>query len=499
MEGYIRKAETLIEALPYIREFTGKTVVVKYGGAAMKDDARMASFAQDVVLLQYVGIRPVVVHGGGPQIDRMLERLSIPTRRAEGLRVTSPEAMEVVEMVLGGTVNQRIVALINTFGGKAVGLSGKDGGLILATKSVARSRETGEPLDLGLVGDVKEVRPELLRALDADGFVPVIAPIGAGEGGEAYNINGDTAAAAVAAAVSAEKFILLTDVAGVLDPKGGRISTMTGEEAESAIRSGAITGGMIPKVECGLAALRGGVGKSMSSTGGCPTASSSRSSPTPESAPRSSGRSGSGRVMTGAEAIALTQRYQMGNYSRFAVTFVRGEGSWLYDDLGKPYLDFLGGIAVAILGTHTRRSRARSRSRRGAWCTSPTCSTSPPRPRWGSACPGRRPGRFFCNSGTEANEAAIKLARRWTFDRHGEGRHGIVVLEGSFHGRTYGGLSATAQPKFHQGFEPLLPGFVAAPLGDIDALDQALTDRVSRSSSSRSRGRAGSGCTRPAT
>lgn len=261
MEGYIRKAETLIEALPYIREFTGKTVVVKYGGAAMKDDARMASFAQDIVLLQYVGIRPVVVHGGGPQIDRMLEMLSIPTRRTEGLRVTSPEAMEVVEMVLGGTVNQRIVALINTFGGKAVGLCGKDGGLLLATKSVARSRETGEPLDLGLVGDVKEVRPEVLWTLEADGFVPVIAPIGAGEGGEAYNINGDTAAAAVAAAVSAEKFILLTDVAGVLDAKGGRISTMTGAEAESAIRSGAITGGMIPKVECGLAALHGGVRK----------------------------------------------------------------------------------------------------------------------------------------------------------------------------------------------------------------------------------------------
>jgi acetylglutamate kinase len=153
------------------------------------------------------------------------------------------------------------VALINSFGGKAAGLCGKDGGLILATKSSARSRETGKPLDLGLVGDVKEVRPEVLRTLEAGGFVPVIAPIGAGEGGEAYNINGDTAAAAVAAAVSAEKFILLTDVAGVLDAKGARISTMTGEEAESAIRSGAITGGMIPKVECGLAALRAGVRK----------------------------------------------------------------------------------------------------------------------------------------------------------------------------------------------------------------------------------------------
>jgi acetylglutamate kinase len=261
MRGYIQKAETLIEALPYIREFTGKTVVVKYGGAAMKDDDRMASFAEDVVLLQYVGIRPVVVHGGGPQIDRMLELLSIPTERKEGLRVTSPAAMEVVEMVLGGTVNKRIVALINKFGGKAVGLCGQDGGLIRARKIEAMSRATGEPLDLGLVGEVEEVRPGILRSLEEDGFVPVIAPIGVGAGGEVYNINGDTAAAEVAAAVSAEKFILLTDVAGVLDAKGERISTMTEEEANAAIRAGAITGGMIPKVECGLTALRKGVRK----------------------------------------------------------------------------------------------------------------------------------------------------------------------------------------------------------------------------------------------
>jgi acetylglutamate kinase len=261
MKEYIQKAETLIEALPYIREFNGKTVVVKYGGAAMKDDERMASFAEDIVLLQYVGIRPVVVHGGGPQIDRMLERLKIPTARKEGLRVTSPEAMEVVEMVLGGTVNKRIVAFINKFGGKAVGLCGKDGGLIRARRIAAKSRATGEPLDLGLVGEVREVRPEILRTLEADGFVPVIAPIGVGENGEAFNINGDTAAAEVAAAVSAEKFILLTDVPGVLDAGERRISTMTEKEATAAIRSGRITGGMIPKVECGLAALRKGVRK----------------------------------------------------------------------------------------------------------------------------------------------------------------------------------------------------------------------------------------------
>jgi acetylglutamate kinase len=260
MEGYIRKTETLIEALPYIREFNGKTVLIKYGGAAMKDDARMASFAEDVALLQYVGIRPVVVHGGGPQIDRLLERLSISTDRREGLRVTSPEAMEVVEMVLGGTVNKRIVALVNRAGGRAAGLTGKDGSLMKARRLSPRGKD-GAPVDIGLVGDVTSVDPSVVRALEAGGFVPVIAPIGVGDDGEAYNINGDTAAAEVAAALGAEKFILLTDVPGVLDAEKRRISTMTAAEAEGAIRDGVVSGGMIPKVECGLTALRKGVNK----------------------------------------------------------------------------------------------------------------------------------------------------------------------------------------------------------------------------------------------
>ncbi|HLO10171.1 MAG TPA: aminotransferase class III-fold pyridoxal phosphate-dependent enzyme, partial [Desulfobacteria bacterium] len=184
--------------------------------------------------------------------------------------------------------------------------------------------------------------------------------------------------------------------------------------------------------------------------------------------------------MTGEEAIALTQRYQMGNYSRFPVTFVRGEGSWLYDDLGKKYLDFLGGIAVAILGhAHPAVTRAIA-EQAGRLVHVSNLFHVPVQARMGERLSAATTGGkvFFCNSGTEANEAAIKLARRWAFDRHGGGRHEIVVLEGSFHGRTYGGLSATAQPKFHQGFEPMLPGFATVPLGDIDALDKALTDRV---------------------
>ena len=263
MQGYLQKARTLVEALPYIREFSGKTIVIKYGGAAMAGEERMSSFAEDIVLLQYVGIRPVIVHGGGPQIDRMLERLSIPFERKEGLRVTSPAAMEVVEMVLGGTVNKQIVARIHLFGGKAVGLTGKDGELIRARKYLASPPAGGPsaPLDLGLVGDVVEIRPGVLRALEENGFVPVIAPIGVGAGGEAYNINGDTVAAEVAGALSAEKLILLTDVPGVMDARGQLVSTMTADETIAAIGDGTITGGMIPKVECVLRALDKGVRK----------------------------------------------------------------------------------------------------------------------------------------------------------------------------------------------------------------------------------------------
>ncbi len=262
MQGFIQKAQTLVEALPYIREFRGKTLVIKYGGAAMEGEERMASFAEDIVLLQYVGMLPVVIHGGGPQIDRMLGLLSIPSERREGLRVTSPEAMEVVEMVLGGTVNKKIVALIQRFGGRAVGLTGKDGSLIRARKLVPlRRAPDGSPVDLGCVGEVTEVSPGLLLSLQGQGFVPVIAPIGVGSRGEAYNINGDTAAAEVAGALAAEKLILLTDVPGVLGPEGGLVSTLTAEEARTAIAAGTITGGMIPKVECGLTALGKGVRK----------------------------------------------------------------------------------------------------------------------------------------------------------------------------------------------------------------------------------------------
>ena len=255
-----------MEALPYIRRFYGKTFVVKYGGRAMVDEELKASFAQDMVLLKYVGIHPVVVHGGGTQIDQTLEKLGVSSRYVRGMRVTDPETIDVIEMVLVGKVNKEIVGLINHHGGMAVGLSGKDGGLILARKmnvTVASNNkdEVPEIIDLGMVGEIIEINPLLINSLDENKFIPVIAPVGAGEEGETYNINADLVAGQTAEALGAEKLILLTDVEGVKDKKGTQLSTLKVTQARKMISEGVVAAGMIPKVECCIDALEGGVGK----------------------------------------------------------------------------------------------------------------------------------------------------------------------------------------------------------------------------------------------
>lgn len=252
MVKLIEKANTLIEALPYIKKFFGKTVVIKYGGHAMENEELKDSFAQDIVLMKYIGINPVIVHGGGPQIDDLLKRVGKKSEFKRGLRVTDDETMEIVEMVLVGKVNKEIVSLINQHGGQAVGLSGRDGGLIKAKKV--------KP-DIGRVGEVDRINPQVIESLDDSKFIPVIAPVGEGEDGKAYNINADLAAGKIASALNAEKFILLTDVEGVLDNHKKLISTLDAKEASNAIKKGDIAGGMIPKVECCLDALKEGVGK----------------------------------------------------------------------------------------------------------------------------------------------------------------------------------------------------------------------------------------------
>ncbi len=258
-------ADILIEALPYIRRFYGKTIVVKYGGHAMVDEQLKEDFARDVTLLKFVGLNPVVVHGGGPQINKVLDVMGISPRFVRGMRVTDEATMDVVEMVLGGKVNKGIVAQINRQGGKAVGLSGKDGGLITAKKlTIVQESQVDAPpeiIDPGLVGEVSEINPDIIHTLCGKGFIPIIAPVGVGEGGETYNINADLVAARVATALSAERLILLTDVDGVLNDSGELVTSMDAAGTRRMIDSGEISGGMIPKMECALSALEEGVDK----------------------------------------------------------------------------------------------------------------------------------------------------------------------------------------------------------------------------------------------
>jgi len=255
-----RRAEILMEALPYIREFRGKTVVIKYGGAAMEQADLKRSFALDVILLHFVGINPVIVHGGGPQIGALMKRLGKEPQFVGGMRVTDEETVEIVEMVLVGKINKEIVGLINYHGGKAVGLSGKDGSLLRARRRPHRL-PSGEEVDIGLVGEVESVNPDPIRLLEDHGFIPVIAPVGVGREGETYNINADLVAGDVAAALGAEKLIHLTDVQGILGDDGHLLSTLNRKEAERLMDDKVIDGGMLPKVESSVRALRGGTAK----------------------------------------------------------------------------------------------------------------------------------------------------------------------------------------------------------------------------------------------
>jgi acetylglutamate kinase len=265
MKKLAEKASILIEALPYIRNFYGKTFVIKYGGAAQIEESLKSTFAQDIVLLNFIGIHTVVVHGGGPKISKTMEQMGKKPQFIHGQRVTDRETMDIVEMVLAGIINKEIVNLINQHGGKAVGLSGKDGGLVKAKKKVVKKlspeTQTEEIIDLGLVGDVEEIDPSILITLKENNFIPVIAPVGYDRDGNTLNINADYVASAIAGAIRAEKLILLTDVEGILNQKGELISSIRSEAAEKLIEKGVIKGGMIPKVQACINALKKGCSK----------------------------------------------------------------------------------------------------------------------------------------------------------------------------------------------------------------------------------------------
>jgi acetylglutamate kinase len=264
LQKLIEKAHTLLEALPYIRRFSGKTIVIKYGGHAMSDETLKRSFALDIILLKYIGINPVIVHGGGPQINETLKRYGIVSDFVRGMRVTDAATMGVVEMVLTGQVNREVVGYLNLHGGKAVGLSGKDGGLLLCRKhlqQVPREDGTVEKVDIGFVGEIVRVDPTIIETLERERFIPVIAPIGVGADGESYNINADLVAGKIAGALKAEKLILLTDVAGVKDKDGELLTSIPFSQVSRLIDDNVIVGGMIPKVTCCLDALEEGTGK----------------------------------------------------------------------------------------------------------------------------------------------------------------------------------------------------------------------------------------------
>lgn len=265
MQELIAKANVLMEALPWIRRFYGATIVIKYGGNAMVDERLKEGFARDIILMKYIGLNPVVIHGGGPQIGKVLEAMKIESHFVQGMRVTDSATMDVVEMVLGGKVNKEIVSNINRHGGRAVGITGKDGGLIRARKlemtAINPDSLTPEIIDIGMVGEVEHVDPAIIEALEKNNFIPVIAPIGGGLEGETYNINADLVAGKIAGALNAEKLILLTDVEGVKDKEGRLISTIDIQRVPDLINNGTITGGMIPKVNCCVEAIEDGVAK----------------------------------------------------------------------------------------------------------------------------------------------------------------------------------------------------------------------------------------------
>jgi len=254
------KAEVLAQALPYIKKYHGKTIVIKYGGNAMTEERLKEGFARDVILLKLVGMNPVVVHGGGPQIDDALKKVGKAGTFIQGMRVTDDETMEVVEWVLGGEVQQDIVMLINHFGGQAVGLTGKDGGLIHARKMMMPNKEKpGEFLDIGFVGEIDSINPAVVKALQDDAFIPVISPIGFGEDGQAYNINADLVAGKMAEILKAEKLVMMTNIPGVMDKDGNLLTDLTAKEIDALFADGTISGGMLPKISSALDAAKSGV------------------------------------------------------------------------------------------------------------------------------------------------------------------------------------------------------------------------------------------------
>ncbi len=471
---------TLAEALRYATRWRGKTVVIKLGGSVLEQASEAT--LEDVVLLQQAGLKPVLVHGGGIEISRMLDRLGHTPRFIDGLRVTDADTMEVVEMVLTGRVNKRLVAGIQAAGGRAAGLSGKDGSLLVATPHPSAG-------SLGHVGEVERVVPDVLQAMVEGGFVPVVSSIGTDRAGTTYNLNADAAAAALAVTLHAEKLVLLTDVDGVLRTEGSEkrlVSELDLPTGRAMLESGEVAGGMIPKLGACLAAVEGGVESAhivgtrdpdgllieLLTDRGIGTMVRSRARRPGGTVARSNGGPPSGIEA----AIAASEEHLFLNYTREPVAFSHGCGTHLWGLDGTKYLDFIGGIAVSSLG-HAHPSLKRAIREQVERYLHVSNLYHIPEQAETARLLKEVSGfdrAFFCNSGTEAIEAAIKLARKWGRLRTSSAPPEIIVAEGSFHGRTLGALAATGVPRYREEFEPLPPGFRFVPFNDIDAVEAAI-------------------------
>ena len=467
------KAAILADALPYIREFAGSTVVIKYGGHAMQEPGLAELFAQDVVLMRLVGINPVIVHGGGPQISDLMRRLGKEPEFVDGLRVTDAETIDIVRMALVGKVNRDIVTSLNRHGSYAVGLSGEDASLITVEQRAAR---------LGFVGDVRRIEPAVLNASSTKSFIPVVATVGVDEKGQPHNVNADAAAGAIAQTLTAEKLVYLTDVHGIyrdIDDTDSIVSRVDVAGLTALLETGHVGEGNTP--EGPLLHRRRPRRR--------PTGPHPRRPPTPRAAPRvlhPRGHRHDGAPMTATtlsydQLAALDAEHVMPTYARLPVAFVRGEGTVLFDTEGRRYLDFLGGIAVTALGhAHPAIADALADQARTLVHVS-NLYLNDVQPRLAARLDRLLGGGgrvFFSNSGAEANECAIKLARRHGQRHGGPERYHVLAAYGSFHGRTLASLAATGQPHKHEPFQPLPPGFRHVEFGDVDPLARALDERV---------------------
>ena len=454
------RAEVLTQALPYIKRYTGKTVVIKYGGNAMIDEQLKQQVMEDIVLLWLIGVKVVLVHGGGPEISELMNKLGKKTEFIDGLRVTDKETVDIAQMVLAGKVNKTLVNMLEMKGGKAIGLSGMDGRLI---EAVVKDEK------LGYVGEITKIHIEPLTDILEKGYIPVVSTLGCDANGNTYNINGDTAAAYIAGALKAERLIMMTDIAGILKDKNdpsSLIAEISVSEAETLYRKGVISGGMIPKVECCIEALKKGV-KNVVVMDGRVHHSILMELLTNE---------GAGTMFTEKRDMTVKEKdleYIAGTYNRFPVFLSHGKGSKVYDENGKEYIDMGSGIGVTTFGISDDKWQAAVFEQSAKLQhTSNLYYTEPCAVLAEKLCEKTGMSKvFFSNSGAEANECAIKVARKYASEKKGDGVYTVVTLKNSFHGRTLTTLAATGQEHYHELFQPLTPGFISIDAHNIFELE----------------------------